>query len=71
VWANQHAALRQLAVDSLQSLAGRGLVRPQFIQTLIQDLLPLHPGYYGEMVWILMMMEQWMQRHAPHWSIPD
>ena len=22
--------------------------------------LPAHPGYYGEMVWILMMLEQWL-----------
>lgn len=61
VWACRHAGLRALATDSLQSLAGRGIVQPRFIDTLLRDLLPAHPGYYGEMVWILMMMEQWLQ----------
>ena len=31
--------------------------------------LPEHPGYYGEMVWIVMMLEQWMRSHAPGFAI--
>ena len=23
------------------------------------------PGYYGEMVWVLMMLEQWLRRTSP------
>jgi asparagine synthase (glutamine-hydrolysing) len=69
VWANRHAALRELAADSLHSLARRGVVRPDFIRTLLQTHLPAHPGYYGEMVWVLMMMEQWLQHHARDWRI--
>ena len=61
VWANKHAGLRALAADSLHSLAGRGIVRREFIETLLDRHLPEHPGYYGEMVWILMMMEQWLR----------
>ncbi len=64
VWANRHAGLRKLATDSLHSLAGRGIVRPDFITKLIKEHLPAHPGYYGEMIWILMMLEQWLQGHA-------
>ena len=34
------------------------------VQMCIRDShLPAHPGYYGEMVWILMMLEQWLQAH--------
>jgi asparagine synthase (glutamine-hydrolysing) len=69
VWANRHAALHELATDSLHSLAQRGVVQPEFIRTLLQTLLPAHPGYYGEMIWILMMMEQWLQHHAPDWRL--
>jgi asparagine synthase (glutamine-hydrolysing) len=68
VWANRHEGLKRLAVDSLRSFAGRGIVRPDFIDTLLNTHLPAHPGYYGEMVWILMMMEQWLQRHAPRYA---
>ncbi len=28
-----------------------------------------HPGYYGEMVWILMMLEQWWQAKAPKYGL--
>jgi asparagine synthase (glutamine-hydrolysing) len=65
VWANRHDGLRQLASDSLHSLAGRGIVQQDFIDKLLKDHLPAHPGYYGEMVWILMMLEQWLQHEAP------
>ncbi|MBL8289498.1 MAG: asparagine synthase, partial [Rubrivivax sp.] len=65
VWATQHAGLKALAGDSLSSLAGRGIVRREFIGALIDQRLPEHPHFYGEMVWILMMLEQWLQRARP------
>lgn len=63
VWACQHAGLKALAADALGSFRGRGIVRPAFIDELLNTHLPAHPGYYGEMVWILMMMELWMRNH--------
>lgn len=68
-WATQHAALKRLAEDSLSSLAQRGIVRPDFVRTLVSERLAEAPGYYGEMVWILMMLEQWLQAHAPNYRI--
>ena len=65
VWAMRHAGLHRLAADSLGSLSTRGIVRPQFIRELLDSRLAQHPGYYGEMVWILMVLEQWLQHHAP------
>ncbi|WP_296483337.1 asparagine synthase C-terminal domain-containing protein [Rhodoferax sp.] len=65
VWVNTHPALKALAKDSLHSLAARGVVRADFIQTLLTQRLPEHPGYFGEMVWILMTLEQWLSAKAP------
>lgn len=70
VWATRHAGLKRLATDSLHSLAARGIVQPAFIRQLVDELLPAHPGYYGEMVWILMMLEQWLQQHAAAFELP-
>jgi len=67
VWATKHPALKALAEDSVRGFATRGVVRPEFIKQLLDELLPAHPGYYGEMVWILMMLEQWLRGHAPNW----
>ena len=65
VWVASHGPLRRLAEDSLNSLAGRGIIRRGFIEALLSTHLAAHPGYFGEMVWILMMLEQWLQHHAP------
>jgi asparagine synthase (glutamine-hydrolysing) len=69
VWVTQHQGLKRLAVDSLNSFAQRGIVRPEFIKPLLETHLAAHPGYYGEMVWILMMLEQWLRQHAPDYSL--
>ena len=69
VWATRHPGLYRLAADSLHALADRGMVRPAFIQTLLKQHLPCHPGYYGEMVWVLMMLEQWLAAKAPNYRL--
>nr|WP_315191824.1 asparagine synthase-related protein [uncultured Albidiferax sp.] len=69
VWATRHDGLRAVATDSLNSLATRNIVRPAFIRSLLTERLQEHPGYYGEMVWILMMLEQWLQAHAPDYKM--
>ena len=69
VWAMRHSGLQELAADSLRSLATRGIVRPAFIETLLNSHLPAHPGYYGEMVWILMMLEQWLRTHVADFKL--
>ena len=69
VWANAHPGLKALATESLHNLARRGVVRADFIETLITKRLPEHPGYFGEMVWILMMLEQWLAAKAPSFKM--
>ena len=63
-WALRHDGLNALSRASVQGTVDRGIVRPQFADALFAEHLPAYPGFYGEMVWILMMMDQWMQRHA-------
>jgi asparagine synthase (glutamine-hydrolysing) len=70
VWTLRHDGLRQLATGSLHALADRGVVRRDFVDPLLRERLAEHPGYYGEMVWILMMLEQWLQAKAPQWRMP-
>lgn len=67
-WMLKHDALGKLAREALMSLDARGILRPGFVRTLLEQQLPNHPGYYGEMVWILMMLEFWLQTHAPQFG---
>jgi asparagine synthase (glutamine-hydrolysing) len=60
-WLLNHAPLRQLALDAIALLRPRGIVRPQFVDSLLRDKLPQHPGYYGTMVWLLMMLGLWLE----------
>jgi asparagine synthase (glutamine-hydrolysing) len=69
VWATRHAPLRGVATDALHSLARRGIVQPAFIDKLLVEQLPAHPGYYGEMVWILTVLELWLQHQRPDWRL--
>ncbi|MCG2577757.1 asparagine synthase-related protein [Dechloromonas sp. XY25] len=60
-WMARTPALHKLAHESLHALAGRGIIQEQFVDTMLERHLPEHPGYYGEMVWILLMLEQWIK----------
>ena len=62
-WLQTHRPLRQLALDSLADLKKRGVVRPEFINELTSTHVESHAGYYGTMVWVLMMLEHWLKRH--------
>jgi asparagine synthase (glutamine-hydrolysing) len=63
VWLTEHPAMKQLAIDSLQDLKARKIVRADFIDKLVSQHLQEHAGYHGTMVWVLMMLEQWFKQH--------
>jgi len=64
VWIEKDRPLRELAMDSLADLKRRGIVLPVFIDELTGILVRSHPAYYGVMVWVLMMLEQWFKHHV-------
>jgi asparagine synthase (glutamine-hydrolysing) len=62
-WVLRHSALRELVDDALHGVARRGIVRPRIAHELLDDRLARAPSYYGELVWILMMLELWLRAH--------
>ena len=60
VWLVREPALRDFARASVDALAKRGIVVPGLSRTLFEERIGEHASYYGEMVWILMMLEQWL-----------
>jgi asparagine synthase (glutamine-hydrolysing) len=61
VWLKTSPELIHMASDLLAGLATRGIFRPDFlsgIQALHRDG---HPGYYGYVIWDLLMLEQWLR----------
>ncbi len=64
VWMQTYQPLRDLAYDNLQSLKQRGLIKPAFIDQAIQMHQSEHAAYYGELVWILTVLELWLNAHT-------
>jgi asparagine synthase (glutamine-hydrolysing) len=63
-WLRTHKPLQQIATDSLADLKKRGIVRPEFIDELTSAHIQSHVGYYGTMIWVLMMLEQWLRQRS-------
>ncbi|MDZ7803476.1 asparagine synthetase B family protein [Thiohalophilus sp.] len=63
VWMQEHAPLRELAYDGLLRFKQRGIIRPAFIDRLITLHREGHAAYYGELVWVLMMLDLWLETH--------
>lgn len=69
VWALHNEGLRRLAMESVLGLVERGILQKQFADALLGIHLYEHPGYYGEMIWISMMLEQWLRARSPKFSL--
>ncbi len=63
-WLTKHRALHDLVTESLHQLKRRDIVKPAFLDELASQHLSVHAGYYGTMVWVLMMLELWLQEHG-------
>jgi asparagine synthase (glutamine-hydrolysing) len=63
VWLREYEPLREMARDSLQKLKTRGYFKPSFIDNAINMHEQGHASYHGELVWLLMMLELWLQAH--------
>jgi asparagine synthase (glutamine-hydrolysing) len=62
-WSLNHPPLRELVNDSLQQFAGRGILRRGYIEELQRQQREVHPVYFGKMVWVILMLDQWFQTH--------
>lgn len=64
VWLKTHEPLSDLIYSYLTALKLRGVVRPQFIDRLIDDHRTGHASYFGYVIWDLAMLEAWLQAHG-------
>lgn len=62
-WAVHYPPLNKLATESLHGLADRDIVNRSFVDSLLKQHLPVYPNFYGELVWIMTMLELWLRAH--------
>jgi asparagine synthase (glutamine-hydrolysing) len=60
VWMKTHKPLREMCYDNLLKLKQRGYIRPDFIDSTIAMHQDVHAKFYGELMWVLMMLELWL-----------
>jgi asparagine synthase (glutamine-hydrolysing) len=63
IWMAEHAPLRELTGDTIAAFRRRGIVRPAYIDWVQERHRSEHASYYGVMLWLLVMLEQWLQQH--------
>ncbi len=66
VWMQTHKPLRDLAYDNLSNLKKRNILKSDFIDNVVRLHQSVHAAYYGELVWILTVLELWLTEHATH-----
>jgi asparagine synthase (glutamine-hydrolysing) len=65
IWALEHPPLGAFVKEALHTIGERRIIQPAFLERLLREHLPAHPSYYGELVWVLMMLELWLREsHA-------
>lgn len=62
-WLVEHAPLRALAEQAIDTLRPHRIVRPEAVDELLNRRLHEHPRFFGTMVWVLMMLGLWLDSH--------
>lgn len=59
VWLKDHQPLKDLAYDAIFNLKKRDFFKAEFLDHAISMHQSIHAAYYGELIWVLMMLELW------------
>jgi asparagine synthase (glutamine-hydrolysing) len=63
LWTQAHPQLQKLAYEAIDSLERFDLFQKGFIDEAICRHRKEHAAYYGELVWVLMVLALWLDRH--------
>ncbi len=64
VWLKSTPVLQDVVYSSLHALKRRDLLNPEFIDNLIDTHKVGHASYYGYMLWVLVILENWLANQA-------
>ena len=65
VWLLRDARLMSFASAALESLRDRGVIAAGLVDAVVQARNAPAAAYYGELVWVMMVLEHWLLAHAP------
>ena len=62
LWMKENKALRELALDNLLVFKKRKIVKDSLIDEVLDAHQSDHASYYGELIWIMVVLELWLQQ---------
>lgn len=63
-WMAENEPLRALTHDTLAAFRRRGIVQPGYLDWIERQHADAHASYYGVLIWVVVMLEQWLQSHG-------
>jgi asparagine synthase (glutamine-hydrolysing) len=61
VWMKENAELKSLTLECLEAFKKRNIVKASLIEQALEAHQSVHAGYYGELIWIMVILELWLQ----------
>ncbi|MBC3765769.1 asparagine synthetase B family protein [Neptunicella marina] len=61
VWMKEDKTLKELTLTTLNQFKTRNIVKASFIDEALKAHQNIHSGYYGELIWIMVILELWLQ----------
>lgn len=68
-WMKENEQLKSLTHDALRSFKARNIVKPSLIDQATEAHNSVHTGYFGELIWIMVVLELWLQKEEPSFSL--
>lgn len=65
IWMKQYKPLQELAYDNILKLRARGIFKPSFLEGAIAAHRDDHASYFGDLIWVLMVLELWLSANNP------
>ena len=63
-WLRASEDLKSIVYPSVRRLTDRGILQEQFVENLIHMHKTDHAAYYGNIIWVLFILEQWLKQHT-------
>jgi len=64
IWTKTDKNLQNIAYSTIDKLKTYNIFNEQFLEDTIKNHKTVHASYYGELIWILMILGLWLENHS-------
>ena len=64
LWMKEDERLRTLSRDCIAAFRQRNILSDALIDDALESHEQVHAGYYGELIWIIVILELWLQQET-------